>query len=299
MFVAKPERILKGDYPNAALLERLKNATLAGLDIPEDEILQFRRLQSLIYALRMAGYDVEALSTEVFTGGCLIAPSRSKVIVTRCDYDMEVNDDVINRIGAQLPADLVWLTTNATTSHPNVRPLPIGLTDYCGFSPYHAILGDSRTFKALIDATPRREDNLVLMNFQTGSNIAARPGVRRLFEGRPHVTDAPYSPDADGYARYVRGLRSHAFCLAPEGQGDDTHRLWESLYAGCIPIVRRLRAFRDFADLPIFFVDDWKEALDPARLRAVRDEFHARTWDLRKLTVSYWYGEICQLLGAR
>ncbi|MCX7179853.1 MAG: 6-pyruvoyl-tetrahydropterin synthase-related protein, partial [Proteobacteria bacterium] len=27
-----------------------------------------------------------------------------------------------------------------------------------------------------------------------------------------------YSPDNDGYARYVRGLRSHAFCLAPEGQ---------------------------------------------------------------------------------
>jgi hypothetical protein len=299
MAVAKPERILQASYPNEALLERLKSVRLADANIPEDEIFQFRRLQSLVYALRVAGYDVEALPTEVFAGACLLVPAKCKVIATRCEHDMEVGEDVIQKIGVSLRPDLIWLTTNAMTRDPRVRAMPIGLTDYCGYSPFHAIIGDTAAFRALIEATPRREDNLVLMNFYDQSASLVRPPIRQLFRGRSFVTKSDYSQDGAGYARYVQGLRSHPFCLAPRGAGIDTHRLWEALYAGCIPIVERSWALRDFEDLPILFVNRWEEACDAARLKVVRDEFQARTWDLRKLTLSYWYDEICQLLGAR
>ncbi|MEI7932452.1 MAG: exostosin family protein [Alphaproteobacteria bacterium] len=295
MFVGRPDRMLKGAYPNQALLDSLRNTRLADVNIPEDEILQFRKLQALIYALRVAGYDVEALSTEVFTGGCLLVPCKSKVIVTRCDFDMEVDDDVLLKIGVHLTPDLIWLTTNASARDPRVRTLPIGLTDYCGFSPYHAIIGDTGAFKALIDAHPRREDRLVLMNFQDGAHPTIRGAVRQLFQGKPFVTESGYAPDASGHARYVEGLRSNAFCLAPRGVGVDTHRMWESLYAGCIPIVQRSQAMKAFEDLPVFFVDRWEEACDEAVLKKARDAFHRKTWDLRKLTLSYWYAKICEL----
>ena len=37
---------------------------------------------------------------------------------------------------------------------------------------------------------------------------------------------------------YERDLLTSNFVLCPEGNGIDTHRVWEALYSGSIPIVR-------------------------------------------------------------
>ncbi len=68
MFPARPDRLLKGDYPDEQILERLKEIHFQQANIPEREFLQFRGLQSLIYSLRVAGNDVEAMQTEAFVG---------------------------------------------------------------------------------------------------------------------------------------------------------------------------------------------------------------------------------------
>src|SRR5262249_40191797 len=158
--------------------------------------------------------------------------------------------------------ELIWVTTNANLIHQQVRPFPIGITDYCGHSPYHAIIGDTEKFKSHIDEQPRTQRNLILMNFNDKTNLGVRGYVRSLFQGKDFVTAEMYTPDATGHVRYVQGLRSHPFCLAPRGNGIDTHRIWESLYAGCIPIVQKVVALREFKDLPILFVDWWEEACD-------------------------------------
>jgi hypothetical protein len=297
MFSVKLDRILDRRYPDETLLDRLSNIAFLEADIPEHEFIQFRRLQSLIYRIRVAGYDIEAMQTEAFLGAIQLAFVNCKVAVTRSEYDCEINDYIFNQISRRLPRNLIWLTTNANIEHPNVRALPIGLTDYCGYSFYHAIIGDSAKFKSYIDAQPRTETNLVLMNFNERTNLSYRASVRELFKAKEFVTVDRYSPDEEGYRKYVRGLRSHPFCLSPRGNGIDTHRLWECMYAGCIPIVERTRALRDFSDLPIFFVADWKEACDPAVMKKVRDQYYRRKWDLQKLTLSYWYRYICTLLG--
>jgi Exostosin family len=294
-FLPKPARILKAVYPDEKLLEKLKAVHLTEANIPEREFLQFRRLQSLIYQLRVAGYDIEAMQTEAFVGAVLFTYVNCKVAVTSCEYDFEVSADVVNKIAQRLPKDLIWVTTNANVVHNQIKALPIGMTDYCGYSPYHAIIGDTEKFKQHSDDHPRTEKNLVLMNFNERTNFTVRRNVRSLFQGKGFVTIDSYTPDHTGYARYVQGLRSHPFCLAPRGNGIDTHRIWESLYAGCIPIVQKVVALRDFNDLPILFIDRWEQACDEARLIGIRDEYHQRTWDLRKLTLSYWYQYVCNL----
>lgn len=119
--MAKPERMLSRTYPDEALLSRLKNVFFQDANIPEHEFLQFRRLQSLIYTLRLAGYDVEAMQTEAFVGAALFAKINCILAITRCEYDLEINDAVIRRIGRKLPDDLFWLTTNANLDHPRSR----------------------------------------------------------------------------------------------------------------------------------------------------------------------------------
>jgi hypothetical protein len=39
------------------------------------------------------------------------------------------------------------------------------------------------------------------------------------------------------YAEYLRELAEHRFCLCIRGNGIDTHRFWESLYLGVIPVI--------------------------------------------------------------
>ena len=59
----------------------------------------------------------------------------------------------------------------------------------------------------------------------------------------------------------IRRLSEYEFCICPEGNGVDTHRLWEALYVKTIPIVIK----SDFADIllennvPIVVLDDWSQ----------------------------------------
>jgi hypothetical protein len=294
---AKPDRMQPRRFPDEALLARLKSVRLADAAIPEHEFLQFRRLQSLVYALRLAGYDAEAMQTEAFVGAAMVCRVKGRVIVTRCEYDMEVNDDVAREIMPRLYPDAVWLTSNASTQHPRIMALPLGLTDYCGYTLAHPIIGDTEFFSRLMAQNPRQEKNLVLMNFNDRTYPVLRGAVRRLFESKAFVSSGVVKMDEAGYTSYVQSLRAHAFCLAPRGAGIDTHRIWECLYAGGIPIAQKEPALRSFHDLPIFFVDRWEEAADQATLERVRDDFHRREWNLEKLTLSYWYKTILRLLA--
>jgi hypothetical protein len=53
----------------------------------------------------------------------------------------------------------------------------------------------------------------------------------------------------------------HRFILCPRGAGIDTHRLWESLYRGSIPIVLNSNWSRTLSNygLPIIQVDSWEQ----------------------------------------
>jgi hypothetical protein len=59
--------------------------------------------------------------------------------------------------------------------------------------------------------------------------------------------------------QYSRALHSHKYVLCPEGNGVDTHRLWETLYAGSIPLVLRNSWSDSLIDLgfPIIQLDSW------------------------------------------
>ena len=38
------------------------------------------------------------------------------------------------------------------------------------------------------------------------------------------------------YIEYLKELAQHRFCLCIRGNGEDTHRLWESIYVGSVPV---------------------------------------------------------------
>jgi hypothetical protein len=56
---------------------------------------------------------------------------------------------------------------------------------------------------------------------------------------------------------------------------------------GSIPIVKRDIAHSGWMDLPILFVDDWKEVTQD-RLLAEQKRIESTSWNMEKMKVGYW-----------
>ena len=59
----------------------------------------------------------------------------------------------------------------------------------------------------------------------------------------------------------ISRLSEYEFCICPEGNGVDTHRLWEALYVKTIPIVIKSE-FTDILlhnNIPLVVLDDWSQ----------------------------------------
>uniref|UniRef100_A0A7S4JIN9 Exostosin GT47 domain-containing protein n=1 Tax=Odontella aurita TaxID=265563 RepID=A0A7S4JIN9_9STRA len=90
----------------------------------------------------------------------------------------------------------------------------------------------------------------------------------------------------DDFASHVR---SHRFVLCPHGHGLDTHRLWEVLLLGSIPVVRTSTLDSNYDGLPVVILREWSE-LTESRLEEEWDRLSKRSmlFELDKVFFPYW-----------
>jgi hypothetical protein len=132
-------------------------------------------------------------------------------------------------------------------------------------------------------------NNSVLMSFNAQTASTYRESVYSMFSDRADVTSIKLDYTIAGRLAYLQSIRKHSFVLCPRGNGRDTHRLWETLYLGAIPIVKRRDLPEDLlSDFPIWIVNSWSEALDPNARAIARDNLLRRDWDENRLRQSYW-----------
>lgn len=83
-----------------------------------------------------------------------------------------------------------------------------------------------------------------------------------------------------------------AFMLCPSGQGNDTHRVWETLALGRIPIVDRTSTSQVYDGLPVWLVDDWREfaEMNEGHVREKLSAFVAKwnDYEWQRITLSFW-----------
>jgi len=88
---------------------------------------------------------------------------------------------------------------------------------------------------------------------------------------------------------------SHAeFMICPRGCGADTYRMWDCLYLGCIPVVVKYDGYKEMEDLPILFVDSWRDflRLDEKFLLKARNQMLDKEYNYDKLKFSWWENRI-------
>ena len=98
--------------------------------------------------------------------------------------------------------------------------------------------------------------------------------------------------------KYHDSLKNYRFVLCPWGNGIDTHRIWETLYSGNIPVTKQHHTFSTSQELPIIFVDSYEEITEKKLLElpqggtAVGSEINAP-----KQFSRYFAQEMTKLLG--
>ena len=154
-----------------------------------------------------------------------------------------------------LPANVVhWFATNVTQPHPRITALPLGL----GSPSSPTTLTAEAIWESRRDALPR--DKWLYVNFRPDTNPAVRGPVFEFFQHRREGWVSFEPPGKRGNnGKFLDQILRHRFVLCPPGNGVDTHRMWEALVAGAIPVVLRSQAMKPFESLPILFVEDYRE----------------------------------------
>ena len=183
-------------------------------------------------------------------------PTRPYCLVTgKSDYAIDKNwFDFIDSDNLAL-----WYSTNVNYVHGKLRSIPLGVNNEWWFQKYGKDFADH---------------SLLYANFNVKNNTAER--LECLRYAGVELTGSGL--ESKGFRPYLQELKRSYFCLAPNGNGIDTHRLWESLYVGTVPIVTRtINSVQYEGKLPIVFLDSWAEldtdTLTPERYHAMMAGF--------------------------
>jgi len=198
------------------------------------------------------------------------------VILVTHNSDLNVDDSF------KIPDNIIkWFTQNVNYKDNKLESIPIGLENDRWFK------GLRKKDKMLIKLSqPKHFKNWIYMNHNIDTNPDKRKEVYDLLRDKPWVT-VERGYNGHGFDEYLNDVYNHNFVICPEGNGMDTHRTWETLYMGTIPIEKRNINNQFYTDLPICFVNDWEEVtLDFLE----REYFRIKSteWNMNKLTFDYW-----------
>ena len=230
-----------------------------------------------------AGSLVYAKADHTLTLFERLKKSRARVVLVTAESDRTIDETAAS---AASPQVAVWFSTNAAAKW--VRPLPLGLgNSYCRVTNKAPALAEA------LAAAGAERSKLLYVNFRASTNPAVREPLLAAYGSRLHEPWLTVRHESVAPPDFLREMTQHKFVLCPAGNGLDSHRIWEALYTGTIPVVQHHTVLRDFHDLPIMFVDDLAKVRDED-LRVFLKDAAGRPWNVEKLFVPYWASALSQ-----
>ena len=132
--------------------------------------------------------------------------------------------------------------------------------------------------------------NLAYLNLTIRTNPDERKQIYDLFENKSWVT-VEHGTNGYQFDKYLSDMYNHKFVFSPGGNGMDSHRKWECLYMGTIPIDKWSIDHKFYQDLPICLIDNWKDVTD-AFLVEEYERIQSMEWNMDKLNFTYWKDKI-------
>jgi hypothetical protein len=226
--------------------------------------------------------------------------NRKYVLITHAsDYEIDYL-----KFSRKPPCIKKWFAENAKYEHPDLIPIPIGIENTkeekgCGKG-----LQIEENLKLLLEKqeyfiNKKKIEDTIFCSFRVDYHFAngtwTNPLRKNIISILENLGIKYYQPNKSlAYPEFCEALTNYKFVMAPPGNGlGDTHRLWETLYMGCIPITLKSRIYK-FYNLPILQVNNWTDLSTELLLDYLegmkRDNFN----NYEQLTMTYWKNRIIE-----
>lgn len=278
--------------------EHINLTSLDNLRIPEREIIQSDKILQFCEQSKIPNLSyrkTEFLYNEgKWRGKDIVVPDytiKEHVIVSgHSGYDIDNTryNHVIQQIKIANGSLRRWFAQNPSTDNTStMMRLPLGISNNCDDSKLHRVLGDT-SMMTNKNKCLKAIENILYLNYNNDTHLE-RSLIKKRFEEFQWVTCPTIDYSLEGRNKYINDIYHHMFQLCPSGTGNDTHRLWETLYMKCVPIVKNNSVYYEFKDLPILYIDNFEDVTDNILLIIEYERIiQNRMYNLQKLTTTYW-----------
>lgn len=95
--------------------------------------------------------------------------------------------------------------------------------------------------------------------------------------------------------QFYNRLATYRYVLCPWGAAYDTHRFWQALYLGCIPITRITPAYSDFLNIGGIFLNNWDDLNDHILMKEKTQEA-VQCLSKNRFYFDYWKVKIMDII---
>ena len=159
-----------------------------------------------------------------------------------------------------------WFAENPCIVDPKLEALPLGVNMP---TPQHKSQFSTMLANFLPPDSPRRVDSimvrLTLRNtddpLYTPHKNIRKLNLEHILSLAKAMNESMVTPNLTESVRwndYYRELLKYKYAWAPPGRGIDTHRAWECLLAGCVPIVLNSPISKVYTGLQVVLVEDFQ-----------------------------------------
>jgi hypothetical protein len=187
-----------------------------------------------------------------------------------------------------IPNLKMWFGQNINCENSRITSLPIGLENTKNWTKFSK--------RDLLYSTANKKINptkLSYANFSLYTNLVERSKCYGLVSNSTFITNKTiHNVVQDDYQNWIDEVLDHEYILCPMGNGIDTHRFWETLYLGRIPITTRNANTKFYERLPVLFIDDWTEITEELLRSKIEFFSDMSNFDFDLLKMSYWKKQI-------
>lgn len=200
--------------------------------------------------------------------------------------DLNISNDMIDKAFKNGSRIRKWYAQNINTEHNSLICLPIGLERTRWFP---EINKQHKLYNKIALSYNKPSNKKCYLNFSLDTNSSKRCECYNKINKDLCTVNIlnKVAQTEDLYMRYLDGILDHTFVVCPEGNGIDTHRMWECLYLGRIPVVKRNHVVESFKSLPILIIDNWEEVTE-LLLNDYIENFNINNYSLNELKQTYW-----------
>jgi len=181
-----------------------------------------------------------------------------------------------------------WYAQNLKLNHEKISYLPIGLD-------YHATFKSRNKYKSEKEFPNLKENQLIKIskskikkNFLMYSNwLFNLNKKRKLCLNQIDQTLVFFEKKKVSQTQSWKNMRKYAFCLCPEGYGIDTHRVWEAIIIGAIPVLKSSSLDNMYNKFPVIIVKNWKD-VTKSKLLNEYNKINKKKYNYSSLYLNFW-----------